>query len=284
MFQSMNQLMTLQDIQKQSLNILNAVDSFCEKNNIIYSLGYGSLLGAIRHKGFIPWDDDIDIMLTRPEYNKLIHSFHCDGLTCIAPELGNSYMTFGRIVDVEKTRSVSMRRWAQKDNNLGLWIDVFPIDGVPDDIGVFKTAVESMQESIRMNERIREGKHAISSSYSLRKNLSIIKKKLLFGWLSTNSYWNKMMSELDKSPFGSTNYAGLMVFPYYGLRNRTRTKVFESYMKTPFEEYEFSIIQEYDEFLRDIYGDYMVLPPEDKRIPKHNVHKFYWNDSSFNQR
>ena len=270
--------MTLKDIQKQSLNILQAVDSFCEKNNIKYSLGYGSLLGAIRHKGFIPWDDDIDIMLTRPEYNKLIHSFHCDGLKCIAPELGNSFMTFGRIVDLEKTRSVSMRRWTRNEKNLGLWIDVFPIDGVPDDIDEFKSTVDIMRDHIIMNERIREGKHAISTSFSLRKNLSLIKNKLLYGWLSTDAYWQRMMSVLNKSPFGSTEYAGLMVFPYYGLRNRTRTKVFESYTRVPFEEYEFSIIQDFDEFLRDIYDDYMKLPPEEDRVPKHSVHKFYWNN------
>lgn len=274
----MNQLMTLKDIQKQSLNILQAVDSFCEKNNIKYSLGYGSLLGAIRHKGFIPWDDDIDIMLTRPEYNKFIHSFQCDGLKCVAPELGNSYMTFGRIVDLEKTRSVSMRRWTRNEKNLGLWIDVFPIDGVPDGIDEFKLTVGIMRDYIIMNERIREGKHSISTSYSLRKNLSVIKNKLLYGWLSTDTYWQRMMSVLSKSSFGTTEYAGLMVFPYYGLRNRTRTKVFESYTRVPFEEFEFSIIQDYDEFLHDIYDDYMKLPPEEDRVPKHSVHKFYWNN------
>lgn len=272
----MNQLMTLQDIQKQSLCILKQVDLFCADNNIQYSLGYGTLLGAIRHKGFIPWDDDIDIMLTRPEYEKFIHSFNVSGLKCIAPELGNSLMTFGRIVDVEKTRSVSMRRWTSNENSLGLWIDVFPIDGAPDDMEEFKATIIQLKDLIVMNEKIREGKHAFSTSFSLRRNLSILKKKLLYGWQSADSVWQKMMAILNTYPFGSTDYAGLMVFPYYGLKNHTRTEVFESYIKAPFEGYEFSIIKEYDEFLRDIYDDYMILPPEHKRVPKHNVHKFYW--------
>ena len=268
--------MTLKDVQEQSLLILKEVDSFCEKNNIKYSLGFGTLLGAIRHKGFIPWDDDVDIMMTRPEYDIFIHSFQCDGLVCIAPELGNSLLPFGRIVDLEKTRSRSNWKWTHNERKLGLWIDVFPIDGVPDNMEEFASNVKELQDLMRINQKIREGRRLISSSLPFRKNLSRIKKQLLFSWRSTDAVLNNMMAIINKTPYGTTGYAGLMVFPVYGQRNRTRIEVFESYAKAPFEEHSFSIIKGYDVFLRDIYNDYMIPPPEDKRIPKHKAHKFYW--------
>ncbi|MBO4843785.1 MAG: LicD family protein [Bacteroidales bacterium] len=271
----MKGLLTLQDIKEGSVRILEEVDSFCNENGIKYSLGFGTLLGAIRHKGFIPWDDDVDIMMTRPEYERFIHSFNCKGLKCFAPELGNSFLNFGRIVDIEKTRCKTRWRWTYRQRNLGLWIDVLPIDGVPDDMEEFSRTVKSMQDLTQENQRIRQGRGPFMSVYTFRKNLSVLKKKLLYSWRSTNAVWRKMMSILEKTPYGTTANAGLMVFPVYGLRNRTRTEVFESFTTASFEGKDFSIIQGYDEFLTDIYGDYMVPPPEDKRKPRHN-HRFYW--------
>ena len=272
----MGKLMSLKEIQEQALVILKEVDAFCKKNDIRYSLGFGTLLGAIRHRGYIPWDDDVDIIMTRPEYEKFIHSFNCPGLLCMAPELGNSFLTFARVVDLEKTRSKSNWRWTHNEWKYGLWIDVFPIDGVPNDMEDFTSTINDLQELMRVNQKIREGRRPISFSLPFRKNLSRRKKQLLFSWKSTVTVMNDMMTIITQNPYGTTDYAGLMVYPVYGLRNRTRTELFESYTSTTFEGESLSIIQGYDEHLRDIYGDYMVPPPEDKRTPKHKAHKFYW--------
>ena len=96
--------LTLEEIQSESLQILSVIDSFCTENNISYSLGYGALIGAVRHQGFIPWDDDIDILMTRPNYQRFIKLFSVDesikkcGLKLFAPELGNCFFLISCIL------------------------------------------------------------------------------------------------------------------------------------------------------------------------------------------
>lgn len=271
----MKRLLTLQDIKQQELYILKEVDTFCKRNDIKYSLAFGTLLGAIRHKGFIPWDDDIDIMLSRPEYNKLIKSFNSKGFKCIAPELGNSLLPYGRIVDVEMTQSDSLGRWAYNEHGLGIWIDVFPIDGTPNDLDNFNTFFGEIQDLVKFNDRIREGKRSLLKVFPLSQNHSALKKKFLLGWRSNKKVWLRMMSILNDYPYGSTDYAGVMLVPYKK-RVRNKTSAFESFLLTQFEEYEFPVIQSYDEVLSAIYGDYMTPPPEKERVLIHTVHKFYW--------
>ncbi len=128
--------MSLEDIQGVSLDILAAVDDFCTNKGIKYSLGYGGLIGAVRHKGPIPWDDDIDIIMERPEYDRFIKIFNQvgpNGLKLFAPELGNSYFSISRICDMSRTFVRKYYQWT--DEETGVWIDVFPIDGLPSDGG-----------------------------------------------------------------------------------------------------------------------------------------------------
>ena len=130
--------LNLHTIQAYELNILRSFHKFCIDNNISYSLGYGTLLGAIRHSGFIPWDDDIDVLMKRGEYNKLIatsakNAFFIDDnkrYLVNVPRKNDYRYPFIKITD-EKTIAY------QKDtvaDNFGIWIDVFPIDYCGNDL------------------------------------------------------------------------------------------------------------------------------------------------------
>ena len=96
--------MTTTDIQQVSLDILKDVHSFCQKEGIKYSLAYGTLIGAIRHKGFIPWDDDVDIMMTRPEYERFIRAYKSSNGYELLPEGKDSMIAMARVYDRQKTQ------------------------------------------------------------------------------------------------------------------------------------------------------------------------------------
>lgn len=121
-------LLSSDEVKKHELMILLDVQDFCEKNNICFYISGGTLLGAIRHHGFIPWDDDIDICMPRPDYELFLQTYKsAHGYIPMANTLGNWVNPFAKVID-PNTKVVS----CISDNEPGLWIDVFPVDGLPD--------------------------------------------------------------------------------------------------------------------------------------------------------
>ena len=127
-------VMTLREIQLFTLEILKVTHNFCVENNIKYSLSYGTLIGAVRHKGFIPWDDDVDIMMLRPDYDRFCQTFQAPGYQVVSRQTRKDCLiSFARVCDIRETDVTSMEPWIRRQGNLGLWIDIFPIDSVTDD-------------------------------------------------------------------------------------------------------------------------------------------------------
>ena len=133
------QQLSLREVQLEELNLLKDFDKFCKKYNLKYSLCYGTLIGAARHKGFIPWDDDIDVCMPRPDYERLLtlkeHYDH-DGLELIANPINHSLdATYAAIINknipCENTYSNTLR-------SKYLWIDIFPVDGFSEDMSIMK--------------------------------------------------------------------------------------------------------------------------------------------------
>lgn len=120
--------MSLREIQLFSLEILKDVHDFCISNDINYSLAYGTLLGAIRHKGFIPWDDDIDIVMPCPDYERFCKIYRSKKWRLFSPVNNDCYLNYSRVCDLDKTWVLSLP-WC-KESPTGLWIDIFPIDGI----------------------------------------------------------------------------------------------------------------------------------------------------------
>ena len=121
---SKNEIKTIQ------LDILQSIHQFCETNNIRYSLAYGTLLGAIRHKGYIPWDDDIDVMMPRPDYERFIQNYpnFCDRNIVQTYNNDNSYYLWCAKVYDNRTEQITF------PTRSGVCVDVFPIDGLPDNL------------------------------------------------------------------------------------------------------------------------------------------------------
>lgn len=257
-------------IQKIEIDILNFVVELCEKNNLTYYLAGGTLLGAIRHKGFIPWDNDVDIAMPRPDYNKLCYLFENDIINNryrMYKLKGNNdcYFPFIKIIDSytslrEKERGIS-------SESMGVFIDIFPIDGIENNKIV----------SQKKLKKVRRWVYRVTNCTTFPDNLTIDKKIirvicfLVFcKVLNREKMFNYLNKIMEKCPFGSTEY----VVSTFGARIEKEIIEYSAFSKTVQVEFEDGMYNApigYDKYLTQMYGDYMKLPPESQRIVPHDI-------------
>ena len=246
------------------LDLLQKTVDFCERNNIRYYLCGGTLLGAIRHQGYIPWDDDIDISMPRPDYDRFIALFNKPENYYQVIDMSNNPKYGFPFAKVHDTRTYVDELQYAKDQ-FGVYIDIFPIDGVGEDKQVFRIL------------RLRKLLHTKKANYYQRtlskKIINTFGKILLFP-ISVHKILKMMDKEARKYPFGSTPRAGVIINPY-GTREIVDLSVFDNPICVKFEDGFYKIPAAYDTWLSSIYGDYMQLPPEDKRHSPH-VSVAYW--------
>ena len=246
------------------VSILARIDRICRENNLKYNLAYGTLIGAVRHNGFIPWDDDADITMFRDEYIKLREIVnHGDyGLRFIDISTDNdTIFPFGKVCDV---RTHLKEKDFREVKNYGAFVDVFPLDYLPNnDKQRKKYCRKARRKVIMLTHSARTGYDRSASK------LAVMKKALAFHigkFLNTNKMIKQLENtflENDKCP---TDYVGI---PWaWGGYTFLKT-VFEDSVEHDFEDFLFYIPKEYDYILRWRYGDYMQLPPENERINCH---------------
>ena len=268
------QEMTLKDIQSVSLDILKDVHDFCMKHQINYSLTYGTLLGGVRHHGFIPWDDDVDIMMPRPDFDRFFELYHKEGkYKAAAP--GENYMTIGRIYDSERTVIRTKIPWLDKE--CGVWIDIFPIDGVASNLKEHEANVKIMYSNYRKQlhrRRLVLPYSQLSWNYRWKKFLTSI------GLHETlQSVLDKHLSMMQKYDFDHATYCSLLALPRNAVKVYFPKEVYNTFTDIEFEGEKFRTIKDYDILLSQIYGDYMQLPPKEEQVPdQFRYIKFYWKE------
>ena len=270
------QEMTLKDIQDMSLYIMKHIHDFCVSNNIKYSLGYGTMIGAVRHNGFIPWDDDLDIIMTRPEYNRFIELYQdSDEFRLLTPERNNSLKTYARVCEIKRTKAVVELPWFEGDN--GLWIDIFPIDGVDEDSQ--KRAIDN-KNLLKLNNNLFHSRACLiklSPSNSLMLNIRVLAHLVVHSYLNRNKLLDQIFAQMTKHKYEDSKYCGNRGFIGCIKKECMDKDIYEDVILHKFEDTEFYILKEFDRNLRNYYGDYMQLPPEEQRVPGHSdVQKFYW--------
>lgn len=270
-----NQL-SLHEIQSVSLDILAKVHSFCKENGIKYSLAYGSLIGVIRHNGFIPWDDDVDIIMPRPDYERFKKSFHGTGLGLLCDDDPNSYICFSRVYDYTRTFTKTRLPFAHHYDG-GVWIDIFAADGVPDNHSEFKEIVSTQTSLFHKQLYYRDPKAEFPMMPTLKKKAGLLSRKIfrLNGW-KLRSVNNQMRSIMQNTPFGSSNHWSQLACMDDGDKMYQLTEDFSEIECRSFEGQEVYIMKGYDRVLRTLYGDYMQLPPKEERVPKQSYLSFYW--------
>jgi lipopolysaccharide cholinephosphotransferase len=257
--------------QRLSVEILSYIDTICKKNAITYFLGYGTALGAVRHGGFIPWDDDIDIVMPRPAYDRFLALFEKEKhpfYKIHAIETEDTWLFFYAKVCDERTVG---------HNNVhivtpAIAVDVFPLDGYPNEIARSNRFVREM----RLLQKIRyiqiENVRMLATSFIKRILIHIAQLLLkLYPARKLSAYFVSRMKEND---YSTSNYAGL-VLGNYGKREKMRKALFTQPISIVFEGKKYPIVAAYDEYLTNLYGDYMTLPPVEKRISHHNI-SYHW--------
>ena len=265
--------LTHEDVQKVSLDILRHVHEFCVANGIRYTLAYGTLLGAVRHQGFIPWDDDVDIMMPRPDYDKFCAIYKQDGYRLLSPN-NHSIFPFARVCDITKTITDDSF-WPWTDVEHGVCIDVFLIDGAEDDIEKLKKRWKKATLVRKHLIYYRLAKTPIKFEWGFIRNLKIFFAKLLFSWGTPQK---KALALLDVIKYNDSNYVTNMSSPDEYDIEHFKKSMFDNYCLLKFEDTKFFSVSDYDKMLSDYYGDYMQLPPKEKQVPRHDAHKNYWKD------
>ena len=250
-----------EEIKEVELGVMDYIHNLCEKEHINYSLAYGTLLGAVRHKGYIPWDDDVDISLKRDEYDKLYQAVLRDNdpiYKVASWENDARYpYPFYRVYDA---RTVYENNYIENDIDLGICVDVFPFDYYAD----------VNKEMVKLDTYRRLSVYTLYGIHSKNAGLkNIIRYLLVLVFRLTRvKTWNKKMNLLSMQANDSDSIDYLME------NKRTSTKfektLLDKVMDSPFEDRTYKIPEASHQILSAIYGDdFMEIPPVEKRV-KHD--------------
>ncbi|MCM1508418.1 MAG: LicD family protein [Ruminococcus flavefaciens] len=257
--------LSLDERKKIGIGILDDIDNLCKKHKITYYIAYGTLLGAVRHKGFIPWDDDIDIWVPGKQYIKLLEVLEQESNY----HLLNHYRDSNWPLYFSKLSAPSTRI---VDNKFGLnlkrgvSIDIFPLFECVKE----KKQLNKIRRNATMVLRYYEYNNGVYSPKNSLKNL--IKKLIVFIDKKIGHdemYWKKKLV-LDETQERESQYIGCPLSPY-GIRDIHEKKNFSNCTIVQFEGKRYPAPCGWDAVLKDIYGDYMQLPPKEKRVSNHNV-------------
>ena len=260
------QEISLQEIQKLEVQVLSKFIDYCKAYDLKYYIAYGSLIGTVRHNGFIPWDDDIDVIMPRDDYEKLL------GMTDRVAEhmlLASRYnrpqwpYLFAKCYD-SKTEMVE---GGYDSGVIGVYIDIFPVDGLPNNIFFRKLHMYWLRFLYGMFVTVQ--KDNLKATTPLR----FLLKRILFplasyiGRIRLRDYIDGFIRSY---PFSKSEFVAVQSTDAYCLKQVMKKYVYSGVKLRKFENLDVSIPGGYDEMLRQIYGNYMELPPEEKRITHHS--------------
>ena len=277
----------MQEVTKQEqprwngilVEVFSTFISFCTRHQLRYFCAGGTAIGAVRHQGMIPWDDDIDVCMPRPDYERFRQLWYeqpVEDYELIGPESDDAYpLPSLKLCNAHTT----LVEFAEIPCLTGLYIDIFPVDGAPDN------DAEALQ-LLRRYQRLKNRLSAISHRYSFAKYMGLLVQPRQWGqfcYKTIGFLWRKGYRKwlLKQMNAISSSYAfdrGERVVVYagsYGAREIFPKSWVETQVMGTFEGLQVALPQCTDAYLRHYFGDYMQLPPEAERVAKHA--KAYFN-------
>ncbi|NMA48498.1 MAG: LicD family protein [Tissierellia bacterium] len=264
---------TLRKAQLVQLEILIEFDRICKINNLSYQLFAGTLLGAIRHKGFIPWDDDIDVAMVRSDYEKL--------LDICKNDLKTDYFLQNYSTDPNFFRQFSRMRkdntkYIQKgykdiDMHHGIFIDIFPLDNVKPNSIVENIRCKILLILSRLNTIRNKGVSPKSNIFKRVIGILIKSSNILIHKSVHDKIETKIMKIFNDKDTGYLNHLTNGTTKVRFERFLMKEEDFHDIIDWEFESLKFPIPKNYDNHLKNMYGDYMKLPPKEKQKPHHGI-------------
>lgn len=270
----MREITLIKERQKIALDILLFVKSFCEENDIHFFLAYGTLLGAVRHNGFIPWDDDVDVMMTRNEYRKLLKCLYkLDHPYYRLISMHNNLDYFAPLARFYDDRTLVIQEYGVDEKvSYGIYVDLFIIDKMPDDYAqaeILYNKALKIKLKWAMSVRKINSRSTTWLRYIFRVPISIFFKCI--GYRHYLKKYDELAASFEKT---NTKHEGIIVYGEGLEKEYFLSAMFENPSSVSFEGVEFKAPANVDLYLKQMYGDYMTLPPvEDRKI---HPNKAYW--------
>lgn len=253
-------------LQLKCLDILLYFQKVCDENKLTFFLAGGSAIGALRHKGFIPWDEDIDVFMPRPDYEKLTRIWNDVADTskyifCRSDRKINYHHGAACIMDINTT---CIEKHNQNyDIPQGLVMDVIPLDGCPKSSFARKIQLfRALKFNLFNNQRLPENKSK-KVYYASKFLLGIFRSKRI-----RDSIWLRAERRMCKYQFYRSEYVTELIGQIYGMVIKHPIEEFIRETYVEFEGHRMPLMAGYDTYLRSVFHDYMQLPPEEDRVPK----------------
>lgn len=262
---------TDEEVRVRQLEILDFIDTVCKENNIAYQLGFGTLIGAVRHQGFIPWDDDIDLCLYREDYIRLAQAIKAKNDPRFQiMDYENTDWYFQNFMVVVDKSSIMYQKETRLKNHVHIFVDIFVIDQFDDLKVVEKTYTQFALKSLRIYKikRIFHKDNILKDiarfitwcgvSFVPPRHFTLKHEKLIKAYTAQNGHYEGILGQ-DKGKYKN-------VFP-----NGT----FKPIIYLPFENKLYPVPANYHDILTQLYGDYMQVPSEDEKIQaSHNIEAY----------
>ena len=246
------------EIRTIQLNMLDEIDAFCRAEGIRYSIAFGTLLGAIRHKGFIPWDDDMDIIMPLPDMQIFKKKFKSKDLEYLDIDTYKHFDYHFSRIGYKPTYC----KTGQFDHSYGVNIDLYPVVGMPDSEEEIQAFLRDILPLLRKRKKMMLWKQRFDRRLGIRTipGFDHITRKYHDTVLFSHPY------EGTKNFFHAGGLKRVNIFDF---------DVFEEQIDVDFEGHKYRGIKRYHDYLTHCYGDYMQLPPEEERISYHSG-VYYW--------
>ena len=266
------QELSIEEIKGLQIEILDYIDALCRENGIRYSLAYGTLIGAVRHQGYIPWDDDLDIMMLREDYDRFLKIFReSDHPDFISVNYENAWFSWTKICNSKTCIEEDINYHIK---NYGVWVDIFPYDTVPavsaKETSNFRKRLDLMKKLAQYRalgyEHMRQ-RGPVSAAVFAVAHTAMLPLPISF-W---GTQWNKYVQKYEGENTGYCAFPSIYSHDHCVIKK----EVFDEYIELPFENRTYMSVKDYDSYLTTIYGDYMQLPPPEQRISRHS-YRAYW--------
>lgn len=255
--------LSLREIQLEELALLRSFKQFCDEHDLTFYLAGGTLLGAVRHKGFIPWDDDVDVCMPRPDWDRFVRlasQFKKATGNSVEPFMGAN---LGNTPFVKVCSSEIAVRAEIECEDSALWLDVFPVDGLPDS----EEGVESVyNRAHHLRSFVTIATTTVQPGHSFAQKAARRVLGPILRIPSVRSFSYQRLDAFARSlAYGSTNTVGALTWGVYGAGEAMPLDEFEKQVSVEFEGCKMPCMSCWEKYLTGLYGDYMQLPPVEKR-------------------